>query len=86
MNGWVEFAVSALLVIGAAFALLGPLGLARLPDFYTRLHAPTKVTTLGVGGMALASMLYFSFQGDGPNLHAIACVLFLFLTAPSAPS
>ena len=82
MNGITEFAISALLLVGAAFALLGSLGLARLPDFFTRLHAPTKVTTLGVSGMALASMLYFSIDGTGLNLHAIACVLFLFLTAP----
>lgn len=82
MNDITEFAISALLLVGAAFALLGSLGLARLPDFFTRLHAPTKVTTLGVSGMALASMLYFSTDGAGLNLHAIACVLFLFLTAP----
>jgi multicomponent K+:H+ antiporter subunit G len=37
------------------FALVGAIGLLRFPDFYMRLHAPTKATTLGVGGVLLAS-------------------------------
>ena len=69
-------------VLGAVFALLGSLGLARLPDFYTRLHGPTKATTLGVGGMLVASMLYFSARGDGPSLHELLITLFLFITTP----
>ncbi|MDP2238862.1 MAG: Na+/H+ antiporter subunit G [Burkholderiales bacterium] len=76
----IEIAVSALLMVGSFFMLVGAIGLARLPDFFMRLHAPTKATTLGVGSMLLASMLY-SLQ-DGPSLHELLIVLFLFLTAP----
>ena len=47
----VEVLVSVLLLAGAGFALVGSIGLARLPDFFMRLHAPTKATTLGVGAM-----------------------------------
>ena len=44
----IEAIVSLLLVFGAAFVLVGSIGLARFPDFFTRLHGPTKATTLGV--------------------------------------
>ena len=45
MSAATEFIVSALILLGAVFALLGSIGLARLPDFFTRLHGPTKATT-----------------------------------------
>jgi multicomponent K+:H+ antiporter subunit G len=82
MSGVLEFLVAALILIGAAFALLGSIGLARLPDFFTRLHGPTKATTLGVGAMVLASALYFSATRPGLSLHEIAVLVFLFITAP----
>lgn len=77
-----EVAVSTLILIGAAFTFIGSLGLARLQDFYTRLHGPTKATTLGVGSLLVASMLHFSSQGEGLSLHEILVALFLFITAP----
>lgn len=82
MNPAIEFAVSLLILVGAAFALLGSIGLARLPDFFTRLHGPTKATTLGVGAMTLASALHFSAAEPGLSLHEIAVLVFLFITAP----
>lgn len=77
-----EILVSLFLLAGAGFALVGSLGLARLPDFYTRLHGPTKATTLGVGGMLIASSLHFSSRSDGISLHEVLITLFLFITAP----
>lgn len=76
-----DFLVSIFLLIGAAFALIGSLGLARLPDFYTRLHGPTKATTLGVGGMLVASVIYFGARGS-LSLHELLITLFLFMVAP----
>ncbi|MCF8091032.1 MAG: Na+/H+ antiporter subunit G [Desulfotignum sp.] len=78
----VEFVVSFFLILGAFFALTGSIGLYRMTDFFSRLHGPTKSTTLGVGGMALASAVYFSFQGNGISLHEVLITLFLFITAP----
>jgi multicomponent K+:H+ antiporter subunit G len=77
-----EWIVAAALLFGAFFVLVGSIGLLRLPDFYSRLHAPTKATTLGVGAMLLASMLYFGFLQDRPSVHEVLVVLFLFLSAP----
>lgn len=82
MSPLVEFVVALLILLGAAFALLGSVGLARLPDFFTRLHGPTKATTLGVGAMVLASAVYFTATQEGFSLHEIAVMLFLFITAP----
>ena len=79
-----ELAVAALLLVGAGFALVGSVGLARLPDFYARLHGPTKATTLGVGAMLLASALWFSGRGTGVSLHELLVAGFLFLTAPAS--
>jgi len=82
MPFWVEVLVSLFLVVGSLFALIGAIGLYRLPDFYTRLHGPTKATTLGVGGIVVASMIFFSSHNDGLSLHELLITLFLFLTAP----
>lgn len=82
MSAATEFMVSALILLGAVFALLGSVGLARLPDFFTRLHGPTKATTLGVGAMVLASAIYFSATQKGISLHEVAVMVFLFITAP----
>ena len=73
-----ETLVAALLVIGGVFTLIGSLGLARLPDFYTRLHGPTKATTLGVGALILGSIVHFALLEPGVNSHEFLIVLFLF--------
>lgn len=82
MHPVAEAIVCALLLIGSAFTLIGAIGLARLPDFFMRLHGPTKSTTLGVGGVVLASVVYFSTRGQGLSLHEVLVTAFLFLTAP----
>ncbi|RZT36890.1 Na+/H+ antiporter subunit G [Cupriavidus agavae] len=82
MHPMVELVICVLLLIGSGFMLIGAIGLARLPDFYMRLHGPTKSTTLGVGGVVLASVVYFSVRGGGLSLHEMLVTAFLFLTAP----
>jgi multicomponent K+:H+ antiporter subunit G len=82
MSIFMEILISAALVFGAGFALIGSWGLAKLPDFYTRLHGPSKASTLGVGGMLLASMLYFAAREGMPSLHELLITLFLFITTP----
>jgi len=77
-----EIFLSLLILVGAVFVFIGSFGLLRLRDFYSRLHAPTKATTLGVGSLLVASAVFFSFQDDGLSLHEILVTLFLFITAP----
>lgn len=76
-----EALVSLCLVVATFFALSGAIGLARLPDFFMRLHAPTKASTLGVGGALVASLVHFAAVGRF-GLHELAIALFIFITAP----
>ena len=80
MNFVLELLVSLLLVLAAFFTLVGAIGLVRLPDFFMRLHSPTKASTLGVGGVLLASIVYSLTDGSLP--HELLITLFVFLTAP----
>lgn len=82
MSPAIEILLSLLVVAGAAFTFIGSLGLARLPDFYTRLHGPTKATTVGVGCLLVASSVAFSASGDGLSLKEVLISMFLFITAP----
>ncbi len=77
-----DIIISALLVIGGFFGLVGSYGLVKLPDQMTRLHAPTKATTLGVGAVLIASLIWFPTQQGTVTWHELMITLFLFLTAP----
>ena len=77
-----EAFVAALIVIGSVFTLIGSFGLARLPDFYTRLHGPTKATTLGSGALIVASIVHFASPEGLVNLPEVLVLFFLFMTAP----
>lgn len=79
---WLEWLVAILAVAGSLFVLLGSVALVKLPDFYTRLHGPTKATTLGLGALVLASMAYFNFVKGELSLQQLLIALFLFITAP----
>ncbi len=73
--------IAAMLVVGGVFALVGSIGMLRFQDFYMRLHAPTKATTLGVGGVLIASMAAQWALGSFA-VHELLITLFLFITAP----
>lgn len=79
---FIEILISAFLVIAGIFGLVGSLGMIKLQETMQRLHAPTKATTLGVGGVLIASMLYFSLVKGQLSFHELMITLFLFLTAP----
>ncbi len=77
----VEGLISLMLVIGAFFTLVGAIGLVRFGDFFMRLHAPTKATTLGVGGVLIAAMIH-SWATGRFGVPELLITLFLFITAP----
>jgi len=82
MPFWAEITVSVFLVIAGVFGLVGSYGLVKLPNPMTRLHAPTKATTLGVGGVLIASMVFFYATTGRISAHELLIAIFLFLTAP----
>lgn len=72
---------TALLVLGLFFFAVGVVGLLRLPDVFSRLHATTKSDTLGIGLILGAAIVQY-----GPSVQALQiAVLFLFV-AISTPT
>lgn len=82
MAPWQDILTALFLLIGGVFGLVGSIGLMKLPTPMARLHAPTKATTLGVGGVLIASMLTALFERGVFSMHELLITLFLFLTAP----
>lgn len=85
MSGPASFAellAAALIVLGAGFALVGSWGLVRLPSLMERLHGPTKASTLGMGAMLLASVVWFQLGKGVWTTHELLISVFLFVTAP----
>jgi multicomponent K+:H+ antiporter subunit G len=81
MNILLEWLLALTVLVAAFFILVGSIGLARLPDFFMRLHAPTKSSTLGVGLVLIVSMLHGLSQGR-PGIAELLITLFVFVTAP----
>src|SRR3546814_6717390 len=79
MDFLAELLVSALIVIGGIFGLVGSYGLVKLPDLMTRLHSTTKSSSLGIGGVLLASMIYGVWQNGWPSTPELLITLFVFL-------
>ena len=71
-----------LIVIGALFTVVASIGILRLPDLYSRMHAASKAGTVGSGLMMIALAIV---SGDsGTAARALAGVIFFVLTAPIA--
>ena len=71
---------ACLLLIGSAFALVAAVGLLRLPDMYTRMHAASKAGTMGSCLMLIALAIHA--DDIGTVSRALAGVVFFLLTAP----
>jgi len=79
---WLEIVVAALVVLGAAMALLGATGLLRLPTFFERLHAPSIAATMGCWCIMHATVVYFSVADGSLALHALLIAGFVAVTVP----
>ncbi len=79
---WVDLVAAVLVVLAGLLALVGSFGLARLTDFYQRVHAPTLGATAGTWALTLASALQFSFLRETLFVHALVIPIFLAITAP----
>ena len=77
-----EYVCVILILFCSSFALIGSIALVRFPDVFTRLHGPTKATTLGVGGVLLGTILFLILQGETGAIRELLITVFLFLTAP----
>jgi len=82
LPGWAALLVALFVLGGAAFTLIGSLGLLRLGSFYDRVHSPTLGTTFGVVLIILGSMLCFSVLQSRPLVHELLIAVFVTLTTP----
>jgi multicomponent Na+:H+ antiporter subunit G len=82
MSAALDIASWALLLAGGAFCLVGAVGVLRMPDFYTRVHAASVTDNVG----AFAVLLGLALQA-GPTLVTVKLVfiaLLVFFTSPAA--
>ncbi|MGE7369474.1 monovalent cation/H(+) antiporter subunit G [Neorhizobium sp. NPDC001467] len=79
---WGAVAVAFFLLVGASLTLIGAIGLLRMPTFYERIHAPTLGTSWGIGGIMLASMIYFTLSSQRLVVHEILIGIFVTITTP----
>lgn len=79
---WAAILVSAFIVAGAAFTLIGAIGLVRLKTFYERVHAPTLGATMGAAFILLGSVVCFSVLQTRPVLHEVLIAVFATVTTP----
>lgn len=70
-----------LILAGVGFALIGSIGVLRLPDFYTRIHAASKLDTMSLGlcmtGLAIL---------QGPDLNAVKLILIFVFASIANPA
>jgi multicomponent K+:H+ antiporter subunit G len=78
----VAIVIAACLLGGGLLALTGAIGLARLGNFYQRVHAPTLGATLAMFLILGSSILYFSVVRREPVLYELLIAIFLTLTTP----
>jgi multicomponent K+:H+ antiporter subunit G len=83
-DGVVPLVGAVLSLVGSLLFLTAAIGLLRLPDFYTRAHAPTKAATLGLLLCASGSALVSGTDPAALFLEKLLLMLFVLLSAPVA--
>lgn len=77
-----DLLIAVLLTVGTLFAVIAAVGILRMPDFYMRISATTKASTLGVTFILGATALYFNDAAVSGKI--IAIIAFIVLTTPVA--
>lgn len=77
-----DIIVGILLCLGTLFTLIASLGILRMPDLYTRMHAATKAGTVGLASLLLAVAI--AIPDVTVISRVIGTMLFIFITAPVA--
>lgn len=76
--------IDVLIAAGVVFALAGTIGIIKMPDTYCRMQASTCITTLGMLGVALGSLLYAIFYMGSAStaVKIVAIALMIIVTNP----
>ncbi|EXJ12851.1 MULTISPECIES: monovalent cation/H(+) antiporter subunit G [Nitrincola] len=78
----IDWIIKLLMLSSAIFTLLAAIGIIRLPDLLTRMHATTKAGALGIALMMVAAM--FHFFDAVVSAKGLAVIIFILITAPIA--
>lgn len=71
-----------LIIIGSAGLLIGGIGILRLPDVYTRMHAASITDTIGAGAVLAGLMIQAGFSLVAVKL--LMMLVFFFFTSPTS--
>lgn len=82
MTTIVNILIIVLISTGVLFSLVTAIGLVRLPDVYTRTHAASKSSTLGVLCILMGTTIHFWAVEGIFNTQMVIAIAFLFITAP----
>lgn len=82
MTEIIDGVIMLLVMVGALLTLISAIGALRLPDVYTRSHAISKSTTLGIMLILTGTLLHFWFRHDHFNSRLLLAIVFIFLTSP----
>lgn len=77
-----EFVIVLLILMGGIISIISALGIIRFPDVYTRSHAATKSSTLGVLLSLTGAFMYIWLTDHFISVRLILGILFVFITAP----
>lgn len=77
-----ELGAGILIIIGTLFSFLSAIGILRLPDVYTRSHAASKSSTIGVLFTLVGTLIFFLVHEGVFSIRLILVIFFVFLTAP----
>lgn len=77
-----EIVSSVLVIAGAIFAVIGGVGIVRLPDFFSRIHGAGITDTLGAG-LILTGLMFLSPDWT-VTVKLVAILVLLWITSPTA--
>lgn len=78
----IDILSGVLMSIGGIFCVIGAVGMLRMPDFFTRMHAASVIDTMGAGLIILGLMLQSGFTLATGKLLVLG--LLIFFTSPTA--
>ncbi|WP_062109436.1 monovalent cation/H(+) antiporter subunit G [Bacillus niameyensis] len=84
MNGAIEWIIAICILIGTFLSIVAAFGVIRLPDVYSRNHAASKSTTLGVLFTLVGALIFYYAEDGIINARLLLGILFIFITAPVA--
>ncbi|SEA95735.1 multicomponent Na+:H+ antiporter subunit G [Thalassobacillus cyri] len=82
INLLIDIIISLSLLIGTFFIFSASIGMLRFPDLFTRLHAVTKGSTLGIAGIMIGAFLFLYVEHGIVSGKLILGMIFVMMTAP----